>query len=264
VPDSKFDLGDYVEVKDRIPLFYLAFPEGRLCTGEVRISVDDDTPRVIVQALAYRTPDDPHPGVGWSWMELPGRTSYTKGSELENAETSAWGRAIAATGIGLGKSIASANEIRAKAGEDIPPTDPAEETLRPLGPIEREGALAKGSGRHSDGEWREDPDGTRRIGFLLEVGDGKARPQVLIEGALGSALFATGEALVGVKVNVTGELFEVHAPKRKTMYRIVATRIQTPDWTMPADEAHQTPVEPEPAAVALPDEAEAELAALPW
>jgi len=41
-----FALGDYVEVKDRIRLFYEAFPSGAVVTGEVRISVDDDVPRV--------------------------------------------------------------------------------------------------------------------------------------------------------------------------------------------------------------------------
>lgn len=251
---AEFKLGDYVEVKDRIRLFYEAFPEGRLTTAEVRISVDDDTPRVIVHAQAFRTPDDTHPTDGWSWMELPGRTPYTKGSELENTETSAWGRAIGALGIGIAASIASGDEVRGKVGPDIPPTDPSEETVSPMGQVERTGALAKGSGRNSDGEWRETPDGWH-VGFLLEVGDGKARPQVVIGGAIGSAIHATGEELVGVKVTVTGDVFEVRAPKRKAMYRIVVTKLATPDWTIPADESPQTPLAPE---------AEAEIDALPW
>ncbi len=255
MPDSKFSLGDYVEVKDRIRLFYERHPEGRLTTAEVRVSVDDDTPRVWVHAQAFRTADDPHPADGWSWMVLPGKTPYTSGSELENTETSAWGRAIGALGIGIAGSIATANEVRAKAG-DIPPVlgDKANETLRPLGPIQRDGALANGSGHNSDGEWREEPDGWH-IGFLLEVGDGKARPQVVFGGDLGSAIHATGENLDGVRVTVEGDLFEVHAPKRKTMYRIVATRLSTPDWILPAREADQTP---------LSADEEAELDQLPW
>ncbi len=261
MPDSKFSLGDYVEVKDRIRLFYERHPEGRLTTAEVRVSVDDDTPRVWVHAQAFRTADDPHPADGWSWMVLPGKTPYTSGSELENTETSAWGRAIGALGIGIAGSIASANEVRAKAGEEPPLGDKSGETLRPMGDIEREGALAKGSGRNSDAEWRETPTG-HQIGFLLEVGDGKAKPQVVIAGPLADALFLTGEALLGQKVTVSGDLFEVHTPNRKPIYRIVATRLATPDWILPADPAHQTPVEPEPEP--LPAEAEAELAALPW
>jgi hypothetical protein len=247
--ESKFSLGDYVEVKDRIRLFYEAHPDGRLTTAEVRVSVDDDTPRVIVHAQAFRTADDPHPADGWSWMVLPGKTPYTAGSELENTETSAWGRAIGALGIGIAGSIASANEVRAKAGESEAKPDPAGETVRPLGPITRTGAVAKGQGRHSDLEWREQPDGSHRIGFLLEVGDGKARPQVVIDGELGSAIFTTGLLVVGMKLTVEGDVFEVHAEKRKTMYRIHAARIVTDDWTMPAD---------------LPPDEVAEIEALPW
>ena len=88
-------LGGYVEVKDRIRLFYEKYPEGRLVTADVRWPApDDDMPRVAVKAYAYRDPADVHPSVGWSWMVLPGSSSFTKGSELENTETSAWGRAI--------------------------------------------------------------------------------------------------------------------------------------------------------------------------
>ena len=116
--DRKFDLGDYVEVRDRIRMFYELFGQGRLVTGEVRLSNEPDgTPRVLVQAFAYRSPDDTHPGVGWSWMELPGKTTYTRGSELENTETSAWGRAIASLGILVDKSIASAQEVDNKRSD---------------------------------------------------------------------------------------------------------------------------------------------------
>src|SRR5512146_211724 len=111
-----FALGNYVEVKDRIKLFLAAYPDGRLVTDRVELWQDDGVPRVVVKALAYRSPDDTLPGVGWSWMTLPGTTSYTKGSELENTETSAWGRAFASLGIGIDKSIASANEVQSKSG----------------------------------------------------------------------------------------------------------------------------------------------------
>ena len=114
---SKYDdrLKDYVDVKERIRLFYEAHPDGRLVTAEVLPSTEpDDVPRIWVKALAYRTADDPLPGTGWSWLGLPGATPYTKGSEIENAETSAWGRAIGSLGIGIANSIASADEVRSK------------------------------------------------------------------------------------------------------------------------------------------------------
>lgn len=109
---------DYVDVKERIRLFYEKHPDGRLVTSSVHGSDEPDgTPRIWVEALAYRTPDDPLPGHGWSWMVLPGATSFTRGSEIENTETSAWGRAIGSLGIGISKSIASDDEIKGKAGE---------------------------------------------------------------------------------------------------------------------------------------------------
>jgi hypothetical protein len=117
MPDKpKVDLGDYTEVKDRIALFYERYAQGRLVTEEVRATREpDDVPRIWVKAAAYRSPDDPHPAVGWSWMVLPGSTNFTRGSELENTETSAWGRAIGSLGILIERSIATSNEIESKA-----------------------------------------------------------------------------------------------------------------------------------------------------
>lgn len=241
-------LGDYVQVKDRIAKFYELFGGGRLVTDRVELWQDDGTPRIVVKALAYRTIDDPHPGVGWSWMELPGRTPYTKGSELENAETSAWGRAIGSLGILIDASIATQNEIDNKAEGEAPAKTEITtgETLRSLGVIERTGAVAKGAGRHSDLEWRQTPDGYH-IGFLLEVGDGKAKPQVSIEGQLAVSLFLTmgREPMLGLRVTVKGELFEITAPQRRKFYRIVikdpATDwVQTDDWRIPAKSAQPT------------------------
>ena len=63
---DKFDLGKYVEVKDRIAILYELYPQARLVTGEVRLTTEPDgKPHVLVQAFAYRSPDDEHPGVGW-------------------------------------------------------------------------------------------------------------------------------------------------------------------------------------------------------
>jgi hypothetical protein len=231
-----FSLDGYTEVKDRVALFYKAWPEGRLVTDRVELWLEVEPPRVVVKALAYRTPDDPHPGTGWSWMTLPGKTPYTNGSEIENTETSAWGRAIGSLGIGIGGSIGSADEVRGKAGEEPKATDASGETVKSLGPIERVGAIAKGTGRHSDLEWRQTPDGYH-IGFLLEVGDNKAKPQVYVDGPLAVALYAatSGMPLNGMKVTVKGELSEVRAPNRRVLYRIHATGLETDEWILPAN-----------------------------
>src|SRR5687768_6226740 len=100
MPDKKFELGDYVEVKDRIRVLYEFFPQARIETDYHLTSEPDDRPKVIARALVYRKPEDEKPaGNGTSWMYLPGKTTFTRDSEIENAETSAVGRAIGMLGI---------------------------------------------------------------------------------------------------------------------------------------------------------------------
>lgn len=104
-----YDLGDYVEVSERIQHFRDMFPEGTL-QSEI-VSWGDGV--VVVKAYAYRAPEDPRPGIGMAAEPVPGKTPYTKDSELQNCETSAWGRAIIAVGASDAKrGVASANEVR--------------------------------------------------------------------------------------------------------------------------------------------------------
>lgn len=110
-----FDLGDYVDVAERIRIFREKHPGGSLQSQVDLYQDQDDRPfAVMVRAWAYRAPDDPKPGMGHSWMAIPGTTPYTRGSEVENAETSAWGRAIVAALAADTKKVASADEVRSK------------------------------------------------------------------------------------------------------------------------------------------------------
>lgn len=235
-------LDGYVEVKDRIAMFYAAHPDGRLVTDEVRATDEPDgVPRVWVKALAYRTADDPHPGVGWSWMLLPGTTPYTRGSELENTETSAWGRAIGSLGIGIDKGIASRQEVMAKGGNEAAPDDSGER-IKKVGPRTLTGKVARGSGRHSDLMPRMQPDG-HLLGFRLELADGKAIPQVIATGPTGTALTLVLDELLGSEVTVTGEAVEVSAPGRKAYGRLYLDVIEGPFGRIPANiEAESIPL----------------------
>jgi hypothetical protein len=70
---------------------------------------------LVYTAAAYRTPDDQCPGEGTAWEPVPGTTPYTKDSEMMNAETSAWGRAILAVGAAdTRKGVASREEVRSR------------------------------------------------------------------------------------------------------------------------------------------------------
>ena len=106
-------LADYIEVKDRIAQFKDKFPNGSLQTDPPEIREVLGHTWIIMRAYAYRDPEDTRPGVGHAWEHVPGKTSYTIGSELMVCETSAWGRALAAIGIAVSKSIASRDEVQA-------------------------------------------------------------------------------------------------------------------------------------------------------
>lgn len=108
---------DYVQVNERIEKFKEEWPEGSLQSEVVELTDS----RVTVKAMAFRHPDDPRPGIGHSFMSIPGTTSFTRGSELENTETSAWGRALAALGYEVKKSVASAEEVANKKGDEADP-----------------------------------------------------------------------------------------------------------------------------------------------
>jgi hypothetical protein len=247
MPDKKaFDLGDYVEVKDRIKLFYELFGGGRLVTDEVTILTDPSgKQRVMVKALAYRTVDDPHPGTGHSWMELPGTTSYTKGSELENVETSAWGRAIGSLGILIDRSIASAQEVANKQDDRTVDTETGEihDPDKPY--LEVADALVKGvvsfGAPPADGSRRELADGRFIFGFKLAMADGRKLNQVFAEGPLADDIAtATSEvSLDGQTVIVHGDIYRVpwkKAGKQMPAFqRLVLTRLVTDAWSIPGE-----------------------------
>lgn len=117
---------NYVDVASRIAEFRTKHPEGSLqpadlATPYVVAQIGEQT-FIVVVAAAYRTPDDGKPGIGMAYEQFPGRTPYTRGSELQNAETSAWGRAIvAALAADTRKGIASAEDVRNRHAEQDRP-----------------------------------------------------------------------------------------------------------------------------------------------
>lgn len=118
---------DYIEVSERIQTFYEKYPEGSLQSEYELVTVLEHQ-WIIVKAYAYRTPSDNRPGIGHAWEHVPGKTSFTLGSELMVGETSAWGRAIVALGISAHKGVASADEVRnAKGRQSAPVFDRSKE-----------------------------------------------------------------------------------------------------------------------------------------
>lgn len=113
----------YIDVAERIRDFMEKFPEGSLQTASVREVEIGEKTFIEVVAHAYRHPGDERPGIAVSREPFPGRSNFTRDSEQENAETSAWGRAIVATGFGT-KRIASKQEVQARQSEEDAPYVP--------------------------------------------------------------------------------------------------------------------------------------------
>lgn len=115
---------NYVDVAERIREFRAKHPEGSLDALDAAkpyevVEVGGRT-FIVVASAAYRSPEDPHPGVGLAWEPFPGRTPYTRDSEMQNAQTSSWGRAIVAALAADTKHIASAEEVRNRRADQAP------------------------------------------------------------------------------------------------------------------------------------------------
>ncbi len=104
---------DYIDVATRIVEFREKHPTGSLQQVSLEFVVVNGKDWVVYTAAAYRTPDDIRPGIGTAWEPIPGPTNFTRDSEVQNAETAAWGRAmVAALAVDTKKGIASSEEVR--------------------------------------------------------------------------------------------------------------------------------------------------------
>ena len=141
------NMGDYVDVAERLRDLAAKYPDASLQPTNLErpywFETQDGQTFLVYSAACYRYPDDPRPGIGDAWEQFPGKTNFTRGSELMNAQTSAWGRAIvAALASSAKRGVASREEVEsarasqpaksggrpvtglAEAKQDGPPPDP--------------------------------------------------------------------------------------------------------------------------------------------
>ena len=120
------DLSNYVDVATRIKLLTEKYPNASInCTAPKVVEVAG---HVFIEVTAHvDTAPMANERGEWlsrtatatAWEPFPGKTPYTRDSEMMNAETSAIGRAIGALGIGLTGSMASQNEVANRQGAPV-------------------------------------------------------------------------------------------------------------------------------------------------
>lgn len=206
---SGFNMDDYITVPERVTQFYAKFPDGSLQSEIVELTDS----RVVMRSYAYRTPDDARPGIAHSFLNIPGTTPYTRGSEIENAETSSVGRAIAMLGFGVKRSIASRDEVATKTGK---PNEP--ETAFDAGLV---GIAEQGKG-DADFELRQTPDGWALVFRLSEKAGSKAGIKVIVRNRLAEMLAEYRKGIEGERVTcwgaVSDETFEAKGAKPHTVH----------------------------------------------
>jgi len=125
------DLEKYVTVDRRITEFWDRYPDGRIETGPHDWVDDGKRCGWLCRARIFRPEEESPAATGEAFEPFPGRTPYTRGSELMNGETSAVGRALGIFGIGLGCSVASRDEVElAVSRQDQPSPVPVGDVLK--------------------------------------------------------------------------------------------------------------------------------------
>lgn len=112
----RFDLDDYVPVAERVELFRADHPGWSLLS---ELLVDDGN-RVLVRAKV-ETEKGRVMGTGHA-EEIRNEGQVNRTSAIENAETSAWGRALACLGYGVKRGIASREEMA--GAQRVKPPEP--------------------------------------------------------------------------------------------------------------------------------------------
>ena len=112
---GRFNLEDYVLVEDRIEEFWTKHPKGRILTEVTHLDHPEAKQRmVVIKATIYTESDSLSVPIATGWAkEREGTMGANQTAFLENAETSAIGRALANMGVATKKGRPSRQEMEA-------------------------------------------------------------------------------------------------------------------------------------------------------
>jgi len=106
----------YVDVAERIRQLKQVYPDAVLRPANplepFKLMEIGGREFIVYTAACYKSPDDLLPAIAVAAEPSFGKTPFTKDSEVMNAETSAWGRAILACLACDSHKVASADEVR--------------------------------------------------------------------------------------------------------------------------------------------------------
>ena len=112
------NLDGYVTVNQRLIAALAKYPDLRVVEEPHRVETIGDQTLLVCTVWVYTTPDDSRPVRGSVTELFPGKTPYTRNSELMVGMTSAVGRALGYLGFGIDSSIASNDEVAARVGTE--------------------------------------------------------------------------------------------------------------------------------------------------
>lgn len=119
---ARFNLDDYETVEERIKRFYNDNPDGRIVTWDSTSKQDRARKIWVVRAQVFMDHEDQHvhcpKATGWAF-EIEGTAGANQTSALENAETSAIGRALANAGYSGNKRASREEMAKVERGAQV-------------------------------------------------------------------------------------------------------------------------------------------------
>jgi hypothetical protein len=119
---AQFNLNDYETVEERIRRFYKDNPDGRIITENITTLQDRQVSTWVVKASVYLDDQTDKPKSTGLAFEVDGQGMANKTSALENAETSAIGRALANAGYSGNKRTTRQEMEKVARGATPKPT----------------------------------------------------------------------------------------------------------------------------------------------